>query len=80
MVFILSGHGFGRCLKENTDSIVVRLGSCIFMQCKEGYDEAWHEKTCQIGLCDFISVSLYHSPVFALSILSIGYFLNRKRK
>lgn len=50
------------------------------MQCKEGYDEAWHENTCQIGLCDFISVSLYHSPAFALNILSIGYFLNRKRK
>lgn len=28
------------------------------MQCKEGYEEAWHENTCQIGLCDFISVSL----------------------
>ena len=77
MAFILSGHEFGRCVKENTDSIVVRPGSCIFMQCKEGYDEAWHENTCQIGLCDFISVYLYHSPVFALSILSIGYFLNR---
>ena len=76
MVFNLFGLGFGRCVMENTDSIVVLSGSCIFIQGKEGYDEAWHENTCKIGLCDFISVSLYHSPAFALSILSIGYFLN----
>ena len=57
---------FHGTIKENkgiTDSIVVRLDACIFMQseeqaaanselCKAAYDEAWHENTCQIGLCD----------------------------
>lgn len=47
---------------------------------KHGMKTHAKENTCQIGLCDFISISLYHSPAFALNILSIGYFLNRKRE
>ncbi|GAA6388820.1 hypothetical protein I3400192H8_09300 [Dialister sp. i34-0019-2H8] len=53
----------------NTDSIVIRFYSCIFMRCeeysdanselfKEEYDEALYENTCEIEFCDRISVSL----------------------
>ena len=57
-------------IKGNTDSIVVRFHSWIFIQSeessdansklfKEDDDEAMYKNPCEIRLCDLISVSLY---------------------
>ena len=57
-------------IKGNTDSIVVRFHSWIFIQSeessdantklfKEDDDEAMYKNLCEIRLCDLISVSLY---------------------
>lgn len=51
------------------DEIVVRLGFCIFNRgansepFKEDYNEALHENTSKIMLCDSTSVPMYASTV-----------------